>query len=67
MGVAGGRGTDEVRPPLAAEFKGRPMGGNFNTLQETFDYLSITNFKLFSQIQQFLDSPLSENSFWTPI
>jgi hypothetical protein len=67
MGVAGVRERDEVRPSLAAEFKGRPMGGKFNTLQETFDYLSIKNFKLFSQIQQFLGRPPSEISFWTPI
>jgi len=51
---------------LAAQFKGRPMGGKFSTLQETFGFQSVTNLKLLVQIQQFLDRPLGGICFWTP-
>jgi hypothetical protein len=64
-GITGVGEGNEVRPPLAAEFKGRPMGSKFNTLQKTFGFQSITNLKLLFQIQQFLVKPLGGIGFWT--
>jgi len=64
-GVAGG-GGEELRPHLAAQFKGQPMGGKFSTLQETFGFQSETNLKLLTQIQQFLSRTLGGICFWAP-
>jgi hypothetical protein len=46
----GWRGLLAVWPPQAAESKGRQMGGKINILNEKFDFLRVTNFKLLIQI-----------------
>jgi len=65
-GGGGGGGREEVRQHLAAQFKGRPIGGKFITLQETFSFQSVTNLKLLVQVQQFLCRPLGGICFSTP-
>ena len=47
----GWKGLLVVWPPQAAESKGRQMGGKINILNEKFDFLRVTNFKLLSQIK----------------
>jgi hypothetical protein len=47
----GWRGLLVVWPPQAAESKGRQMGGKINILNEKFDFLRVTNFKILSQIK----------------
>jgi len=47
-GVAEGGGV--VRPPRAVQSKGQQMDGKMNILNEKFDWLHSTNFKLLNHI-----------------
>jgi hypothetical protein len=47
----GWRGSLVVWPPQAVESKRRQMGGKTNILNEKFDFMRVTNFKLLSQIK----------------